>query len=291
VKRSLYKATLHDAEANRPRSDIKLVEPRPLKQLGQHFLTDVAIAKQIVSLGELKAGDAVWEIGPGRGILTEAILSHPVKLTAFELDLRMREVLRQRFAGRCDLVMNDVLRMDWDQMISTSRSNSDQPIKLISNIPYQITSPLLYRIEKYASCFSLIVLMVQKELAHRLCAHSGTKDYGLLTVRVGLHYLTSIQIQVPAHNFDPPPKVDSSVILMTPRPDRPQIKYLDAFHRMLNAVFMHRRKTLRNNLVSMIGKTAVAELEHISPIDLQRRGETLSEQEFIALSDLLGGLL
>ncbi len=256
--------------------------------MGQHFLNDQALADRIVSLGELQPGDAVWEIGPGKGILTEAILSHPVTLTAFELDRRMQKNLDKRFGTNLHLVMGDILKCDWASMLASIRPN--QALKLISNIPYQITSPLLYRLEKHATSFSVIVLMVQKEFAQRLCAVPGTKDYGQTTLRLGLHFETAIRINVPAAKFDPPPNVNSSVIVMIPRREKPSIKYLDVFYALLNAVFMHRRKTLRNNLVSMIGKQKTQEAETLCPTDLNRRGETLGEKEFIALADLIGDL-
>lgn len=276
------------------------MDPRPLKQLGQHFLTDNAVADRIASLGDLRPGDAVWEIGPGKGILTEALLSYQVELTAFEIDRRMCKILIDRFGKRIDLVQTDVLKMEWDHLLrkykperthfSNPGGNLDRSIKLISNIPYQITSPLLYRLEKYAAHFSRIVLMVQKELADRLCALPSVKDYGQMTIRLGLQFEISVELSVAACKFDPAPKVDSSVILMKPRENRPQINHLDLFYRLLNAVFLHRRKTLRNNLISLIGKEKTAKVDNRGIIDLKRRGETLDEQEFIALADLISDL-
>lgn len=256
---------------------------RAIKELGQNFLTDAGIAADIADLAELAPGDSVWEIGPGLGILTKAILDKVNQVTAFELDQRLETHLRERFGDSLNLIMQDVLAADWSGLFPVSGS----PVKMVANIPYQITSPLLGKLEKHANHFSQIVLMVQKEVANRLCATPGKKDYGLLTIRMQLCFDIEKRIDVPRHYFDPIPKVDSAVIHMTPRLNKPHIPNPKALDHLLRIVFQHRRKTLNNNLIAAYGKDKAARIAAAGHIDLNRRGETLSEAEFILLSTLV----
>lgn len=259
---------------------------KALKALGQNFLTDLSLASDIVALGELSPGDKVWEIGPGKGILTDAILRHDVHLRAFELDRRLPEYLEERYGDRVNFEYGDVLRSDWDSLIALDGS----PIKLIANIPYQITSPLLARLEEYHQAFSIIILMVQKEVAERLSAKAGTKSYAPLSIRLRLKFEISLAIQVGREKFDPSPNVDSAVIVMLPRQDSPELLYPQHFHPLLIASFAHRRKTLANNLFPLLGKDKTRALEQLSGIDFKRRGESLHEADFIRLSELMAVL-
>jgi 16S rRNA (adenine1518-N6/adenine1519-N6)-dimethyltransferase len=259
---------------------------KALKALGQNFLNDPAIAAQIATLGELKEGDRVWEIGPGLGILTDEILSYRVQLRAFELDRRLPDYLSNKYSNNVCFEFGDVLQADWPALIEQDKA----PLKLIANIPYQITSPLLHKLEQYASSFVLIVLMLQKEVAERLCARPGTKDYAPLTIRLRLWFEIRKVLNVGREKFDPIPKVDSAVVVITPRQDKPLIKNPEVFHRLVNAAFAHRRKNLNNNLVALIGKEKTLELQRSSKMDFTRRGESLEEAEFIRLSELMAAL-
>lgn len=259
---------------------------KALKALGQNFLTDSSIAALIAAWGELKKGDRVWEIGPGMGILTDEILAYEVQLRAFELDRRLPEYLKNKYSDRVIWEFGDVLKADWDYLISLDRP----PIKLIANIPYQITSPLLYKLEEHAYAFERIVLMLQKEVADRLCAQPGSKDYAPLTIRLKLLFDISKEFFVSRDKFEPMPKVDSAIVLITPRYDKPVISDPINFHRLVNAAFAHRRKNLSNNLLSLLGKEKTRELQKESRIDFTRRGESLEEDEFILLSELLATL-
>ncbi|MDD4310176.1 MAG: 16S rRNA (adenine(1518)-N(6)/adenine(1519)-N(6))-dimethyltransferase RsmA [Candidatus Cloacimonetes bacterium] len=256
---------------------------KALKALGQNFLIDSYIAGEIASLGELQTGDRVWEIGAGKGILTDAILSNEVHLRAFELDRRLPEYLTERYGERVVFEFGDVLRADWNSLIAEDGGS----IKLIANIPYQITTPLLAKLEEFRDSFAVVVLMVQKEVAERLSAKSGTKSYAPLTIRLRLSYNIVTALQVPREMFDPIPGVDSAVIVMHPRQDKPQINYPQFFHPLLNASFAHRRKTLANNLISLLGKDKTQKLENLAGIDFKRRGESLDEADFIRLSELM----
>lgn len=259
---------------------------KAIKALGQHFLLDAGIASQIADLGQISPGDRIWEIGPGHGILTSEILARHAHLEAFELDLRMAAPLSERFPENLQLEIIDILKLDWEAQIASG----SVPLKLIANIPYQITSPLLYRLEKYHKSFSLVVMMIQKEVAERLSASPGGKNYGPLTLRLALKYDIHSAMMVGKEYFDPVPKVDSMVITMTPRRVLPVIKHPELFHTLLIAAFAHRRKTLRNNLLSMIGRDKMQKLETISNLDFGLRAQTLCEDDFIRLSDLIAEL-
>jgi len=259
---------------------------QPLKALGQNFLTDNSIAANIAALGNLQQGDRVWEIGPGKGILTDAILNYDVQLRAFELDRRLPEYLAERYDNRVNFTFGDVLRSDWQALIEQDKA----PLKLIANIPYQITSPLLYMLEMHQASFSIIVLMLQKEVAERLSAKPGTKSYAPLTIRLRLFFDIVTAMQVGREYVDPSPNMDSAVIVMKPRQNPPTLKHPRAFHQILIAAFAHRRKTLGNNLQVLMGKDKTKSLEKLSGIDFKRRGETLEEADYILLSELMAAL-
>lgn len=273
-----------------PNKKIKHVTPekhlKAIKSLGQNFLTDHNLAHDIVALGELVPGERVWEIGPGKGILTDAIMQHGVHLRAFELDRRLPEYLEERYGKQVDFEYGDVLLADWEALIAVD----GYPIKLIANIPYQITSPLLARLEEYGNAFSVIILMVQKEVAERLSALSGTKSYAPLSIRLRLNFQISLAIKVGREKFEPSPNVDSAIIVMHPRLDKPVLKYPQHFHPLLIATFAHRRKTLANNLIPLLGKDKMLRLEQLSGLDFKRRGESLDEADFIRLSELMAVL-
>jgi len=258
---------------------------KAIKELGQHFLTDSSIAEAIVDLADIQNGDDVWEIGPGPGILSAALLARGALIRAFELDKRMAELLNARFQTNFSLVLKDILKVDWPAELAAYPA----PIKLVANIPYQITSPLLYMLEEHSASFKCIVLMLQKEVAERLAAKPGKKCYGPLTLRLGLKYDTQIKIMVGKENFDPVPKVDSAVVLMRPRAIPASIGHPDVFQKVITAAFAHRRKTLRNNLIPLVGRPHLGTLE-ASGIDLGRRAETLNETDFIRLSNLVAAL-
>ncbi len=259
---------------------------KALKELGQNFLTDSSIASEIAALAELNQGDRVWEIGPGKGILTNEILAYDLDLTAFELDRRLEQPLKDKFGDRLNLVRRDILRVNWQELLEQSEQN----VKLVANIPYQITSPLLSKLEEHRGRFDKIVLMVQKEVAERLTAKVGTKEYGLMTIRMQLVFDITIGLQVNRIFFDPSPNVDSAVIVMSPRQDTPHLRDPELFYRLIHHAFQHRRKTLRNNLLHMMTKLQLAALEKQSRFDLSRRGETFSETEFIDLCDHIAAI-
>jgi len=259
---------------------------KAIKELGQHFLTDSGIAAQIADLGDIKTHERIWEIGPGTGILSKEIISRGATLEAFELDKRMARILGESFGDKIDLILTDILKLNWLHQISMG----SLPIKIIANIPYQITSPLLYEIQKHAQYFPLVVLMVQKEVAQRLSAKPGKKEYGPLTLKIGLCYNVKTAFFVNRQYFDPIPKVDSAVIVMNARTTKPDIMHPKIFEKVLTAAFAHRRKTLRNNLLPVLGKNVLSNIEMKIDMDFSRRAETLDEKDFILLSNTIAQL-
>ncbi len=253
---------------------------RPLKALGQNFLIDPSIAEAIVAEAGIAAGDQVWEIGPGKGILTRALLTTGCHLRAFELDRRLEQPLREEFGSRIELVMGDILRLDWQEQLGAS----GRPLKLVANIPYNITSPLLTILEKQHRHFDSVTLMVQSEVADRICAPPACKAYGVMTLRLRRIFDARVLFKVPRENFAPVPEVDSAVLSLRPRAIPPQIPDLNKYLSLITLAFSHRRKTLRNNLASLADKAGLERIQRTSGIDLSRRGETLSETEFINLS-------
>ena len=254
------------------------------KKWGQHFLKDNNIVRKIVSESGIKQDDKVWEIGPGKGILTQEILSVTSNLTLFEIDPAVIEIIQDKFGETVELHAGDVIKIDWKPLLT-------DPIKIVANIPYQITSPLLYKICRNSDYIKSVTLMVQKEFADRLKAKPNTKEYAALTLKTQFFYNVKQLFKVPAHLFFPPPRVDSAVIHLTLRDDIPNIENLELFNKLVDVAFSMRRKTLRNNLKSFIGSENLSKLEARNLIDLSRRGETLSEEEYLNLYSYLNDIL
>jgi len=253
---------------------------RKKKHLGQHFLYDRNILRKIVELGDIRSSDQVWEIGPGMGTLTTEILSSDCNLTVFEVDKELFPILENKFGKRIHLIEGDVLRVDWSSYLSTEK------IKIVANIPYQITSPLLYKITRNYDHFEKIVLLVQKELAHKLRAVPRTKDYGVLTLKVNFYFNIKYEFTVKRHLFKPVPMVDSAVISLIPRMDFPEVKNVELFWKTVETAFGTRRKTLKNNLKRLY---PVEKLEKVD-FDLSQRAEQLCEADYIELFHKLGKL-
>ncbi len=252
-----------------------------IHELGQNFLTDAAIAADIARAANLQKGDLVWEIGPGMGILTKELLAYNPQLTAFELDRRLIFPLQELFGKQLHLVHADILKVNWPDLLPESG------LKLVSNLPYQITSPLLSLIERHHQSFSQIVLMLQKEVGERLTAKAGSKAYAAITLRLGLVFDIESLFIVPAHLFDPVPKVESMVLRLSPRQNPPAIKKPENFYKLVKWGFSSRRKTLKNNLKAYFPAEKLKWLQEQSGINLSRRAESLDETEFILLADLL----
>jgi 16S rRNA (adenine1518-N6/adenine1519-N6)-dimethyltransferase len=254
---------------------------RAKKELGQHFLKDRNIAAKIAGLGYIKPGEEVWEIGPGRGILTRELLEFTDKVTAFEIDEELYPVIEEAFGDRINLVKRDVLRVDWDEMIGKEN------IKIVANIPYQITSPLIIKTINFREHVDVVVIMIQKEVAERLRAKPSCKEYSFLTIKTQFYFDVKYEFTVKPHLFFPKPKVESAVVSLYPKAEIPYLAEPEKFWEVVNASFRSRRKTLRNNMKYILSNVQIAELEKVSEIDLVRRAETLTIPEFVDLYNLV----
>ncbi len=243
------------------------------KRFGQHFLRDLSVIDKIVESTDLSASDKVWEIGGGEGVLTEALLKFGVDLTVFEIDYDLQKFLEEKFADKINLVKSDVLKLNWDEILS-------EKVKVVANLPYNITSPFLFKVIKNIDWFSSLTVMIQKEVAQRIVATPGNKKYGRLSLKMQFYFEVKKLFDVSSGSFYPPPKVDSSVIMAVPRENRPEVEDLDLYMRVIDLAFSNRRKMLRVNLKPLLSKEQIQKID----FDLTLRGEKLSEDDFIELA-------
>ena len=260
------------------------------KALGQNFLHDRSVLDAIVEAAVPNGGGAL-EIGPGFGVLTEALAQSAEKVVAIEIDTQLLPVLSETLAAcpNTEIVSGDVLKLNLPALIE--EKFGDMPVSVAANLPYYITTPILLALLSQNLPFSRIVVMMQKEVADRIMASPGGKDYGALTVAVQYRCDVKRVCRVPASSFIPPPKVDSEVLCLTRR-EVPLVTPRDEAHffALVKAVFAQRRKTLVNGLTnagrfgSKEEVSAAVEAMGLSPTV---RGETLSIEALAALSDAL----
>jgi len=258
---------------------------RPLKSLGQHFLVDRGIARRIVAAADVAPGEAVYEVGPGRGLLTEALLEAGARVTAVEMDRGLFADLEQRLGGREGLTLHpgDALRFDPGAL--------GPAYKVVANLPYQVTTPLLFHLLAARPAPQCLVVMVQREVADRMLASPGTKDYGVLTLGVAARATAALCFGLPPGAFRPPPKVRSAVVRITPLADPPvPPEDVDAFMAVVRAALGRRRKTLKNALATLnLPPERVAAALEQAGIDPRVRGETLDLAAFLRLYRALEG--
>ncbi|MGO3731801.1 MAG: 16S rRNA (adenine(1518)-N(6)/adenine(1519)-N(6))-dimethyltransferase RsmA [Vagococcus sp.] len=264
------------------------------KSLGQNFLTEPNILRKIASTAELTKEDNVIEIGPGIGALTEHLARDAGQVLAFEIDQRLIEVLDDTMSpyANVTIVNQDILKADVST-IARDVFKSDKPVKVVANLPYYITTPIMMHLLMSDVSIDSMVVMMQKEVADRITAVPNTKAYGSLSIAVQYYMEASLSFIVPKTAFVPQPNVDSAIIKLTKRQE-PFMDILDEdfFFTVTRASFQQRRKTLWNNLISQFGKDDATKewltcsLEE-SQIDPKRRGETLSLEEFGLLSNRL----
>ncbi len=262
------------------------------KSLGQNFLIDEAALETITGAAFLNGDDLVLEIGPGFGTLTQRLCQTAKKVVAVEIDRAVIPVLADTLCGFDNLtVLNeDILKVDLPSLINEQFLGN--PFKVAANLPYYITTPIIMAVLRSGVPFTHMVAMVQKEVAQRFCAPPGGKDYGAVTVAVDYYCEAERILDVPPSSFLPPPKVTSSVIRLTRRKaPKVQVKDEAVFFKTVKAAFAQRRKTLLNTLANAGGfghpKARLSEILTACGIDPARRGETLSIEEFAALSDAL----
>lgn len=256
------------------------MDHRPKKRFGQNFLKDDSVVAAILQAAELSESDRVLEIGPGLGALTDRMLPLVKELKVMELDQDLIERLEQRPATNLKVLAGDALRFDWPALLP------EPPYKLVANLPYNISSQVVFKILDHHQLFSRLVLMFQKEVGDRLSAPPGNRDYGILSVLCQLHFDVRRLLTVPPGAFHPAPKVTSAVLVFTPlgapRVEVPDEKF---FRRVVKGAFAQRRKILRNTLsASGFGGPHLEPLLQSLQIDPVRRGETLSLEEFSRLA-------
>ncbi|MBN2001271.1 ribosomal RNA small subunit methyltransferase A [candidate division KSB1 bacterium] len=245
---------------------------RPKQSLGQNFLTDLNIASKLVKNFELLPSDIVLEIGPGLGILTDLMIDKVFHLYCVEIDQRCMQVLKQRFENRhLTLYHADILKFDLESICT------DQKIRIVGNIPYHITSPILFRIIESRERVRDLTLLVQREVADRIVAPAGCKAYGILSVLSQAVADTEILLNVPKTVFKPRPKIDSALIRWTFKENQ-SIKSYDFLRKIVRQGFSKRRKMLRNSL---------SEYEKQINFDFTQRPEQLTVLQWIKLANRL----
>lgn len=264
-----------------------LALPRPRRRFAQHFLVDRHIAAEIVALVRPGAEDQVLEIGPGRGALTRHLVASCGRLVAVEIDRDLATFLRRQFAQENFLLIEaDILELDLGDV---RRREQKEKLVLVGNLPYNISAPLLFRLLDQMDCIRSAILMFQREVAQRLSAQPGTKEYSLLTVMLSRWVDVEEKLQVGSRAFRPVPKVESTVVELQFRQTRRcPVQDENVFVRVARAAFSQRRKMLRNSLLSLAEGGSRRQLEGVgerAELDLSRRPETLTLGEFSRLSD------
>lgn len=259
------------------------------KSMGQNFLTAAWVPERIAEESGVGPENGVLEVGPGVGCLTEQLSLRAGKVVAVELDSALRPVLTETMAGKdnVEIVFADVLKLDIPALVR-ERFGSLRPA-VCANLPYNITSPLLSAFIE-AHCFESITVMIQREVARRLCARAGTADYGAFTVYANWHTEPKILFDVPPGCFVPQPKVTSSVIRLTPRKTPPaEVRSEELFFRIVRAAFNQRRKTLVNALGSGISlpKDGLESAVRNAGFDIRVRGEALDIDGFARLTNAI----
>ena len=257
---------------------------RARKRFGQHFLQDVNVVTRIVNAINPQLDDHIVEIGPGPGVLTEALLAHVHQMDAVELDRDLIPRLAERCGplGKLTIHAADALRFDFSSLVSDQR-----PLRVVGNLPYNISTPLMFHLLEYRHLIRDMHFMLQKEVVDRLAAKPGNKDYGRLSVITQYHCQVESLFDVPPDAFTPPPKVNSSIVRLVPYVN-PVVSVVDlqALETIVTAAFSQRRKTLRNTLRNYLSAEQL-EAEGVEP---GRRAETVSLGEFAKLANVFASL-
>ena len=261
------------------------------KSMGQNFLIAPWVPEQIAESAELDAETAVLEIGPGVGCLTEQLSRRAGKVLAVELDRSLEGVLRETLGGceNVEILFGDILRQDIPALVR-ERFGGMRAV-VCANLPYNVTSPLLSALIR-ADCFETITVMIQREVARRICAAADTADYGALSLFVQWHCEAETLFDVPPHCFHPQPKVTSSVIRLRRREEKPfAVSDEGLLFTIIRAAFNQRRKTLPNALSAGLGRerSEIARALETCGLDARIRGETLDLADFVKIADELAG--
>jgi len=251
------------------------VQHKPRKRFGQHFLTDAHYLARIVKAIAPQPGDSMVEIGPGTGLLTAELARVVHGLHVIEIDRELAAHLRLVYRDGGVIVHEaDVLDFDFRSLAA--------PLRVVGNLPYNVSTPILFRVAEIADRVADCVFMLQREVVDRMIAAPGTAEYGRLSVMLQYRFEMALAVKVPPGAFTPPPKVDSAVVRMKPLgPKRTRARDERRFGQIVAAAFSQRRKTLRNATKLLVHPEAFER----TGIDGSRRGETLSVREFILLAD------
>jgi 16S rRNA (adenine1518-N6/adenine1519-N6)-dimethyltransferase len=253
----------------------------PRKRFGQNFLHDHTIIYNIISSIQAKPGQHWVEIGPGQGALTEPLLNEKVRLDVVELDRDLVVLLREKFKQYPNLNIHsaDALRFDF-----SSLADGDNKLRVIGNLPYNISTPLMFHLLDNAYCIEDMHFMLQKEVVDRICAVPGSKKYGRLSVMMQYYCQPELLFEVPPESFDPIPQVTSAIVRLAPHRQPPvTVNDVAKLNRVVTQAFSQRRKTLRNSLKKLIAEEDIVALG----IDPTLRAESISLAEFARLSNLL----
>jgi 16S rRNA (adenine1518-N6/adenine1519-N6)-dimethyltransferase len=244
------------------------------KRFGQHFLTDSGIIDTIARGIDPRPGEALVEIGPGLGALTDPVVARCERLTVIELDRDLAARLRKR--TELNVIESDVLKVDFKAV----SQELGRPLRVIGNLPYNISTPILFHLLPFAEVVIDQHFMLQKEVVDRMVATPGNKDYSRLSVMLQWRYAMESIIDVPPESFDPPPKVDSAVVRMVPLPAA-QVAHVDAkrLGELVTVAFSQRRKILRHTLGAWMTAQGID-----MPFDLQRRAEEVPVSEYLQLA-------
>ena len=268
-------------------SDVGSILPRPKKKFGQNFLTDPGYASRIVELASISSSDTVIEIGPGRGAITKLLAKKGCRVIALELDRELITNLGDTFVtyNNVEVVETDALKFDFSSLKESCHSK----VKVVANLPYNVATPILFKLFEHRDLIGKMVLMFQLEVAKRIVASPGGKDYGALSIFPQLYSDASLAFKLPPGAFFPAPKIFSAVIhfevFENPRYDVKDVKMLE---RVVKTAFSQRRKKLSNSIKSLLGKEMNSdELFVEAGIDASKRPEELTVEEFCRLSDAL----
>ncbi len=254
------------------------------KKFGQNFITDKNLLVSIVAQAGVSADDTVVEIGCGAGTLTKALAEVAKKVVSFEVDKSLQPVLSRTLAGvdNAEIVFKDFLKVNLEEL-----ENKTGDYCVVANLPYYVTTPLIMKLLEDGKRVKSITVMVQEEVARRLCAKENTPDYGAITAVIALRASAQIIKKVPRTMFTPRPNVDSAVVKLTVQDGRLPVSDPELYKKTVHAAFLSRRKTLENNLINSFRLTReeAQNILNACGIDVKARGETLSPEAFASLSD------
>lgn len=254
---------------------------RARKRFGQNFLIDHGIIREIVRAVHPQAEDHIVEIGPGKGAITELLADSCQHLRVIELDRDLAPWLKVKFEKHPDfqLFQADALAFDFSQLVP-----HDRGLRIVGNLPYNISTPLIFHLLSYSDAVTDMHFMLQKEVVKRMAAQAGDSAYGRLGIMVQYYCAVEALFEVPPSAFDPAPKVDSAIVRLTPHRQLPYpARNIRVLEKLVNLAFQQRRKTLRNSLKATLAPEVIDSL----PVDAGVRAETLSLETFVTLSNLL----